>query len=207
MCIHKDTFKKDDLHFHCQRIKTKQSQLHKFASSVKILKNVKNHDLIVLMIQNWVYHYIPRSWFKKNGIPCCVVMSDVKICCYERILGWWGGIKGDVIVVLSGDEVWQDQCQMWNTRCFWVAGFGVFCYRKSLTSTNVHRWHLWLLLISSETFLSLLRGATHNETTLCVLFVVVTSWYNGLCVGDGRLQPRPCSHPYAVILKNWNTTL
>ncbi len=72
---------------------------------------------------------------------------------------------------------------------------------KNLTSPKMQRWQLWLLLTSSETFLFLFRGAKPNKTTLCFLFVVDTSWYNGLCVGDGRLQPRPCSHLYAVIHK------
>lgn len=144
-------------------------------------------------------------------------MLSVQICGRERLFfGWWESWNGDVSVVLERDgrlsrEAWQNRCIMWSTRCYWFTGFAFFCssktwIKKNITSPKVLRRHLRRLLTSSETFLRVFRGARLNETTLC-LFVVVSSRYNGLCVGDGCLQPRPCSHLNAVILKNWNTTL
>lgn len=94
----------------------------------------------------------------------------------------------------------RSYCVIWNTRCYWFTGFAIFRLSKTRMKTPLLKFGFWSLSASSETFLFLSRGAKPNKTTLC-LFVVITSWYNGLCVR--RLQSRPCSQLYAVILENW----
>lgn len=124
----------------------------------------------------------------------------------ESRFRWWEGGKDFRRWVFVPTE-WQHHCKMWNMRCYWLAGFAVFCSdlngeeKNSSPVLKVQCWKRWFALnLQRNIPLIVVQGAKPNRTALC-LFVVVSSRHNGLCVWWRWAAPATamlssvCCHP------------